>query len=143
METPFFCPKDVPITDLFSCVRIEAGYETLSFDEETYEIKMIYSLKAFDAFTMRYLDCTFDWASLSAVDPNVSIDTENNKLAYVTYGAGGWGETAMESFTKVDDTHYSIRYYYHDYDNVPLYYGILNVKLTDKGFVIEAHLDAE
>ena len=126
--------------DLFNWVRVEAGILSSDMNEETYAFTLRYSLDTFDAVTQQYFEKKFDWASLAQRYEEFSVDTANNQLIWVTYGAGGWGVTVMESFEKIDDTHYSIRYFSHDYDEIPRYYGTLKVKLTDQGFVIESHI---
>lgn len=125
--------------DLFNWVRVETGMLSSTFDEETYQVTLVYELDHLDATTQQYFEKKFDWAILAQNNQEFSIDAANKQLIWITYGAGGWGVTVLENFTKIDDTHYSIRYYSHDYDNVPRYYGTLQVKLTDQGFVIESH----
>lgn len=139
----FQAPSQMTANDLFHWVRIRTGSVSSDFNNSTFQVTNIYSLEAFDTVTQLYFGQKYDFVSFAQGHTEITVDAEKNQLIWVTYGAGGWLMTAMDSYTKIDDTHYSIRYYSYDYDNVPVSYGTLNLRLTDHGFVIESHANGK
>lgn len=124
---------------LFDWVRMQAGYVSSDWNDKTYQVTNVYSLDAFHSVTQQYFGQTYDFVAFANEREDFTYDAEKKQLIWVTYGAGGGYITAMDSFDQIDDTHYSVRYYAADYDEVPVYYGVLNLELTDNGFRILSH----
>ncbi len=135
----FQSASDMSASELFDWVRIQAGWVSNDFDDTTYQITIVYSLSQFDAVTQQYFGCTYNFAGLTENDESLTVDASGSHLIWLTYGAGGWDMTALDSFTQIDSTHYSIRYYVYDYEDTIVGYGTMNVRLTSTGFVIESH----
>ncbi len=135
----FGSPAELSPGILFNWLRISADYISCQANDYTREVIMVYSLATFDEVTQRYFGQTYDFVTYAQNQEGMYIDEEKNQLTWITYGTGGWGETVLDTSTKIDDNHYSVRYYLHYGNNVPAYYGTLKLKLTDYGFLIESH----
>lgn len=110
------------------------------WDEETCQITRVYSLDDFDMYTTYYLGQTYDFIYLTEYNDDLTYDEANNQLIWVTYGAGGGLYADMDSYEKIDDTHYVLHYstYYYEDDSLG-YQGTLNLVFMNGRFVIESH----
>lgn len=135
----FQSASELTAADMFNWVRIQAGWVSSDFNDTTFQFTNVYSLAAFDAVSQAYFGRTFDFVTFAEEHDEMTVDSASKQLIWVTYGAGGGYATALDSYTQIDDTHYTVRYYAYDYDNAPVYYGTLNVRLSANGFMIESH----
>ena len=124
---------------VFNWLRLEAGTVSSDWNDKTYLVTNIYSLDKFDAVSQRFFGRVFDFKQFADNYDEFTIDTEKNHLIWVTGGAGGGYTGKMETFTQIDGSHYTVRYSANDFDGTVAYYGTLNLRLTDSGFVIESH----
>lgn len=140
-ELPTFqSPDDLSAGFLFDWVRLFTDKVSSEWNDETFEITIVYSLDAFDEFTNYYLGRTYDFVYLTEVNDDMTYDAENNYLIWVTYGAGGYNYMQMDSYEQIDDTHYVVRYAaYSPEDEDAIYYGTLHLNLVDGRFIIESH----
>ncbi len=118
-----------------------AGYISSEWSEETYLVTRIYSLDALNAFTTTYMGKTFDFLYLLEYNDYMTYDEENNQLILTLGAAGGGYEMCYDSYEKIDDTHYKLRYYAADYDGSVANYGNVNLLLTETGFIFESHAE--
>lgn len=116
-----------------------AGYVSSNWDPETYMVTQIYSIDTLDAFTSAYLGKTYNYLHLLEYYDYMTYVEETNQLVLVIGAYGGGYIMTMDSYEKVDDTHYKLRYFASDYDMVPIYYGNVYLVLTENGFMLESH----
>ena len=124
---------------IFDWVCSGAGYVSSEWSPETCLVTQVYSLDAFDVFTTAHLGKTFDFLYLLEFNDYMTYDEASNQLTLVIGAYGGGYIMTMDSYEKVDDTHYKLRYFASDYDMVPIYYGNVYLVLTENGFMLESH----
>lgn len=112
------------------------------FNEETSVLTLVYSVPALDAFTTRYLGCTFDFASLSEFDEEVLYDAEAKTLTLLTGGSGGpLPEVTYNGYTTIDTTHFEISYTIDDFGYITK--RTLGIELKDGTYIAIYQMNVE
>lgn len=104
-----------------------------------------YKITALDALTEKYLGRTYDYLPITNED--LVLDPESDTLTITYHGAYGDMpiRAVYESYTQVDDTHYTVTYHTGEstYVNNQLSYWkvtkTISVELVDGNYIMTAH----
>ena len=130
---------ELTVDKIFEWACNGAGSVFFHWDPETGMVTKIYNIDDLDAFTSTYLGKTFNYLDLLEYHEEISYVEENHQLVIKVGAYGGDYMKTMDSYEKIDDTHYKLRYFVSDYDMVPLNYNNIYLVLTENGFMIESH----
>lgn len=140
LDLPIFNSVDELSANAIFNWAARAGQLSSEWSDETYMVTKVYSIDKMNEHTTKYLGKTFDYLTLLDQYDNLTYDESKNQLTLVIGAFGGWPNYFMDSYTKVDDTHYTVRYYAaYEENGEAEYYGTIGLRLTDKGFVFESH----
>ncbi|MBR5279390.1 MAG: PT domain-containing protein [Clostridia bacterium] len=107
-----------------------------------------YKITALDAFTEKYLGRTYDYLPITNED--LVLDPESDTLTITYHGA--YGDMPIraiyESYTQVDDTHFTVTYHTGEstYENNQMAYfkvsKTISVELVDGNYIMTAHQES-
>ena len=107
-----------------------------------------YKITALDAFTEKYLGRTYDYLPITNED--LVLDPESDTLT-ITY-RGAYGDMPVravyESYTQVDDTHFTVTYHTGEstyVNNQVAYFKVtkmISVELVDGNYIMTAHQES-
>lgn len=110
------------------------------WSDVTFLVTKVYSLDEINRMTTHYFGKTFDFTYIVANDESLTLNQQDKTLTWVIGGMGGWPNYAADTITKIDDTHYTMRYAVTDLgEEKPFLYGNLTLTLVDGRFIISSH----
>ena len=110
------------------------------WDDETCLITRVYSMDDINKATLYYFGRTFDFLYLVEHNDDLHYDEAKNQLIWVTGGMGGGYSMTVESITKVDETHYTVRYAAMGMGEETIaYYGTIELVLVEGHLMFVSH----
>ena len=111
-----------------------------NWDDKTFQLTKVYSVNEIKRITTHYFGVSFDYETYSVYDESITYREYDDALIWVTGGMGGWPNYTADTVTKIDDTHYTLRYAGTQLgETQPYCYGTLTLELKEDRFVILSH----
>ena len=125
---------------LMNWVLMNVNTISSEWSDVTFLVTKVYSLDEINRMTTLYFGKTFDFSYPVQNDESLTLDQQEKTLTWVVGGMGGWPIYSADTITKIDDTHYTMRYAVTDLgEEKPYLYGNITLTLEDGRFIITSH----
>ena len=143
LEMPTFAStQELTLEVLFNWALMNTEVISVSFNNETYKATRVYSMGELTRMVKHYFDMKVDFESVYLANDCFTYKEYDDTLIWTLDAAGGWPNYTVEAITKIDDTHYTLRYAATELgQTVPYCNGVLSLELADGRFIITSHTE--
>ena len=142
LEMPKFAStEELTMEVVFQWTLMNAEIISSGFNSETYKATRVYSLTELIRMARHYFGLNYDFEDVYLGNDSFVYKEYDDTLTWTLDAAGGWPTYTPETITKIDETHYTLRYAATELgETVPYCYGVLSLELVDGRFVIKSHV---